>query len=482
MNKPLRRVSVFCIALVLALMGWATWIQGAKADTFADDEHNPRVGIEKYSRPLGNILVDGHPVTGSAPTDGTLAYKRTYTDGPLYAPLTGYSSQIYGSTQLESLYGDVLDGTDSRLQSPLNLVSRERAKGGDVATTLDAKVQKAGYEALGNKTGAAVALDPATGRILGMISTPSYDPGKFAGQSTADQKAWAAMTGDKSQPHLNRALRQTYPPGSTFKLVVAAAALENGLYSSVDERTDSPNPYRLPNTRTDLTNENAAAPCENATLRTALQYSCNNVFGKLAADLGEKKVKEQAEKFGFNDAKIDIPVRASKSVYPSGMDAAQTALSGIGQFDDQATPLQMAMVVSAIAHGGELKTPYEVDKITDGDGNTVQQYSPKTYKTAMSKQNAEQLQSAMQTVVEKGTGSGAKIDGLTVGGKTGTAQHGVDNSGMPYAWFVSYAENAQGHQVAVATVVEDSDASRDDISGGGLAGPVAKAMMKAALS
>ncbi|GAA0483856.1 peptidoglycan D,D-transpeptidase FtsI family protein [Streptomyces olivaceiscleroticus] len=481
MNKPLRRVSVFCIALVLALMGWITWTQGVKADSLADDEHNPRVTIQKYSRPLGNILVDGRPVTGSARTDGSLAYKRTYTDGPLYAPLTGYTSQIYGSTQLEALYGDVLDGSDSRLQSPVNLVSRERAKGGDVATTLDSKIQKAGYEALGNKTGAAVALDPATGRILGMVSTPSYDPGKFAGQSDADQKAWAKLTGDKAQPHLNRALRQTYPPGSTFKLVVAAAALENGLYSSVDERTDSPNPYRLPNTRTDLTNENPAAPCKDATIRTALQYSCNNVFGKMAADLGEKKVKEQAEKFGFNDSKIDVPVRAGKSIYPSGMDSAQTALSGIGQFDDQATPLQMAMVVSAIANDGELKTPYEVDKITDGGGNTVQDYGPKKYSTAMSQENAEQLQSAMQTVVEKGTGSGARIDGLTVGGKTGTAQHGVDNSGTPYAWFVSYAEDSQGHQVAVASVVEDSDAARSEISGGGLAGPVAKAMMEAAL-
>lgn len=482
MNRPLRRVSVFCIALVLALMGWATWIQGAKAETLAGDQHNPRVNIEKYSRPLGNILVDGRPVTGSAQTDGTLAYKRSYTDGALYAPVTGYSAQTYGATQLESLYGDVLDGSDSRLQSPANLVSRERAKGGDVATTIDAKVQKAGYEALGNKTGAAVALDPDTGRILGMVSTPSYDPGKFAGQSAADQKAWTKLTGDEKQPHLNRALRQTYPPGSTFKLVVAAAALENGLYSSVDERTDSPNPYRLPNTSTDLTNENPAAPCEDATIRTALQYSCNNVFGKLAADLGEKKVKEQAEKFGFNDARIDVPVRASKSVYPSGMDSAQTALSGIGQFDDQATPLQMAMVVSAIAGGGELKTPYEVDKVTDGSGNTVQQYSPKTYSTAMSKENAEQLQSAMQTVVEKGTGSGAKIDGLTVGGKTGTAQHGVDNSGTPYAWFVSYGKDSQGNQVAVAAVVEDSDAARSEVSGGGLAGPVAKAMMEAALT
>ncbi|MFG2137363.1 peptidoglycan D,D-transpeptidase FtsI family protein [Streptomyces sp. NPDC048650] len=482
MNKPLRRAAIFCLALILALMGWVTWLQGAKAGDYKDDAHNPRVTIGKYSAPLGNILVDGEPVTGSKATSDTLRYKRTYKDGPQYAPVTGFTSQIFGSNQLESLYGKVLDGSDSRLQSPADALSRERAKGGDVATTIDARVQKAGYRALGDKKGAAVAMDPATGRILGMVSTPSYDPGTFAGSSGADQKAWRKMSGDAEHPEVNRALRQPLPPGSTFKLVVAAAALENGLYSSVDEPTRSPDPYPLPNSRTKLTNENASAPCKNADIRTALQYSCNTVFGKMAVDLGKDKVKAQAEKLGFNDGKIDTPVRAGKSVYPSDMDAAQTALSGIGQFNDQATPLQMAMVSSAIANGGELKTPQLVDKLTDGGGNTVQQNGPKTYRKAMSADTAGQLRSAMRTVVDKGTGSGAKIGGLTVGGKTGTAQHGVDNSGTPYAWFVSYARNSAGHQVAVAVMVEDGHAARNEVSGNGLAAPVARAMMKAALS
>ncbi|AIA03635.1 penicillin-binding protein [Streptomyces noursei ZPM] len=482
MNRPLRRISVFCLALVLALMGWATWIQGAKASDYREDPHNPRVNIAKYSAPLGNILVDGQPVTGSAATSSSLKYKRTYKDGPLYAPVTGFSSQIFGSTQLESLYGDLLGGSDSRLQNPADTLLHERPKGGDVATTIDPKVQKAGYDALGDKTGAAIALDPATGRILGMVSTPSYDPGKFAGSGTADQKAWQALANDSAQPNLNRALRQPLPPGSTFKLVVAAAALENGLYSSVDQPTTSPNPYTLPNTRTQLTNESASAPCENATIRTALQYSCNTVFAKMAVDLGKDKVRAQAEKFGFNDAKMDVPVRATKSVYPSDMDQAQTALSGIGQFDDQATPLQMAMVAAAIADGGDLKTPQLVDKLTDGGGNTVQQNDPKTYHKAMSSRTAAQLRSAMQTVVDKGTGSNAKIDGVTVGGKTGTAQHGVDNSGTPYAWFVSYGDDGKGHQVAVAVMVEDGHAARNEVSGNGLAAPIAKAMMQAALS
>ncbi|MFE3885367.1 peptidoglycan D,D-transpeptidase FtsI family protein [Streptomyces lydicus] len=484
MNKPLRRASIFCLALIVALMGWATWIQGAKAGEYKEDPHNPRVAIGKYAAPLGNILVGGEPVTGSAATSATFKYKRTYRDGPLYAPVTGFTSQIFGHNQLESLYGDLLDGSDSRLQSPADALTRTRAKGGDVATTIDPAVQKAGYRALDGKKGAAVAMDPATGRILGMVSTPSYDPGTFAGSAGSDQKAWKKMSADPDHPEVNRALRQPLPPGSTFKLVVAAAALENGLYSSVDEPTHSPDPYTLPHTRTELTNENRAAPCKNADIRTALQYSCNTVFAKMAVDLGKDKVKAQAEKFGFNDAKVDTPVRAGKSVYPSGMDEAQTALSGIGQFDDQATPLQMAMVSSALANGGELKKPQLVDKLTDGGGNTVQDFGPAAYRggKAVSAHTAGQLKSAMRTVVDKGTGSGAKIGGLTVGGKTGTAQHGVDNSGTPYAWFVSYAEDGKGHRVAVAVMVEDGHAARNEVSGNGLAAPTARAMMKAALA
>ncbi|WP_248843864.1 penicillin-binding transpeptidase domain-containing protein, partial [Streptomyces albus] len=242
----------------------------------------------------------------------------------------------------------------------------------------------------------------------------------------------------------NRALRQAVPPGSTFKLVVAAAALEDGLYSSVDEPTRSPDPYTLKGTSTPLENENKAAPCENASLRTALRYSCNNVFAKLATDLGAGKVRKQAEKFGFDDEKQDVPVRAATSNFPKKMDAAQTGLSGIGQFEVTATPLQMAMVSQAIANGGELVDPHMVSRVQDSSGHTLESFEDPDSHRVMSQDTASQLRSAMRTVVEKGTGSNAQIDGMTVGGKTGTAQHGVDNSGTPYAWFTSYAQNADG--------------------------------------
>ncbi|MEV0209672.1 penicillin-binding transpeptidase domain-containing protein [Streptomyces sp. NPDC050788] len=481
MNKTIRRASVFTLLLVFALLVRATWVQFYDAKALADDTKNRRNAIKTYAEPLGNIIVGGRSITGSAPTkDSDLKYKRTYKDGKLYAAVTGYASQAYAPTQLEGIYQHLLDGTDTSLGTVMDTVTGKRADPGDVITTIDPDVQKAAYDALGDKKGAAVAIDPATGRILAVVSTPSYDPSSLTDANTAGT-AWKKLNADPDKPLTNRALRQPLPPGSTFKLVVAAAALEDGLYSSVDEKTDSPDPYTLPGTTTDLSNENPSAPCENASIRTGLQYSCNNVFAKMAVDLGQDKVKAMAEKFGFNDTTQDVPVRAYTSVYPSDMDRSSTALTGIGQYDVTATPLQMAMVSAAIADGGKLRSPHMVAQTTDSGGDVLKNYDDDTStEQIVSSSTAEQLQSAMQTVVEKGTGTNARIDGVTVGGKTGTAQHGENNSKTPYAWFTSYGK-ADGKQVAVAVVVEQSDAARSEVSGNGLAAPVARAMMEAAL-
>ncbi|MFJ2258143.1 peptidoglycan D,D-transpeptidase FtsI family protein [Streptomyces sp. NPDC087844] len=481
MNKTIRRASVFTLLLVFALLVRATWVQFYEGRALAEDKDNRRNAIEQYAYPLGNIVVGGDAVTGSArTTGGDLKYKRTYTDGSLYAAVTGFSSQVFGATQLEGVYQQLLDGTDNRLKNPLDTVTGKRSDPGDVITTIDPDVQKAAYEALGDKKGAAVAIDPGTGRILGVVSTPSYDPSVLSG---GDSDAWNKLTKDSEKPMTNRALRQPLPPGSTFKLVVAAAALEDDLYSSVDERTDSENPYTLPGTTTVLANESKSAPCENASIRVALQYSCNNVFAKMAVDLGQDKLKAMAEKFGFNDASQDVPVRAYTSVYPSDMEKSSTALTGIGQFDVTATPLQMAMVSAAIANGGKLVSPHMVSRISDANGDVLENYDDETEsEEIVSSSTAEQLQSAMQTVVEEGTGTNARIAGATVGGKTGTAQHGENNSKTPYAWFTSYAKSdSSDKEVAVAVVVEQSDAARSEVSGNGLAAPVAEAMMRAAL-
>ncbi|MGW1911329.1 peptidoglycan D,D-transpeptidase FtsI family protein [Streptomyces sp. NPDC002076] len=483
MNKTIRRASVFALLLVLALLVRATWVQFYDGKALADDNDNRRNAIRTYSQPLGNIIVAGNAITGSTRTKGSdLVYKRTYADGRLYSAVTGYASQAYAPTQLEGVYKDLLNGTDNRLKNVLDTLTGKRADPGNVLTTIDPDVQKAAYRALGDTKGGAVAIDPKTGKILAAVSTPSYDPASLTDANTAGT-AWKQLNADKDKPLTNRALRQPLPPGSTFKLVVAAAALEDGLYKNVDEPTDSPDPYVLPGTVRPLTNENKSAPCKNASIRVALQYSCNNVFGHMAVQLGQDKVRSMAEKFGFNDDKQDVPVRAYTSVYPSGMDQAQTGLSGIGQFDVTATPLQMAMVSAAIANGGKLVSPHMVSQITDSGGEVLQNYDDSAdSKQIVSSSTAEQLQSAMETVVKDGTGTNALIDGATVGGKTGTAQHGENNSKTPYAWFTSFAKSdTNGKEVAVAVMVEQSDAARSEVSGNGLAAPVAKAMMQAAL-
>ncbi|NEB79701.1 penicillin-binding protein 2 [Streptomyces sp. SID14478] len=484
MNKPLRRIAIFCGLLVLALLIRDNWLQYVQADSLQTNEKNRRVTIERYAQPRGDIIVDGKPITGSKATSGTdLKYKRTWKDGPMWSPVTGYASQIVGATQIESIEDGMLTGNDDRLffRRTLDMITGKKKEGGNVVTTLNARAQKAAYDGLKNRgKGAVAAIEPSTGKILALASTPSYDPSDFAGNSTTDSKTFQKLDKNKDKPLLNRALRETYPPGSTFKLVTAAAALESGKYDP-DQKTDTPLPWTMPGTTTPLPNE-GNIPCKDATLRVALKVSCNTVFGKVGADLGNDEMVKEADKFGFNKEQF-VPVRSNASNFDDDMNVSQTALSSIGQYNTAATPLQMAMVASAIANDGKLMEPYMVDELQAPNLDTIEKTEPKEMSRPLSSENAQKLQSMMETVVNDpgGTGSNAKIPGVTVGGKTGTAQHGVDNSEKPYAWFVSYAKTSSGSPVAVAVVVEDSAASRQDISGGGLAAPIAKSVMQAVI-
>ncbi|MEV0846106.1 penicillin-binding protein 2 [Streptomyces sp. NPDC049954] len=484
MNKPLRRIAIFCGLLVLALLIRDNWLQYVQADSLQKDDANPRIAIDRYAQPRGDIIVDGKPVTGSVATDGTdLKYKRTWKDGPMWAPVTGYASQLIGTTQIESLEDDILTGNDDRLffRRTLDMLTGKKKQGGNVVTTINADAQKAAYDGLKARgKGAVAAIDPSTGAILALASTPSYDPSSFAGITTKDGNTFSKLDKDKDKPLLNRALRETYPPGSTFKIVTAAAALESGKYTDIDAPTDTPLPWIMPGTKTPLPNE-GPIPCKNATLRVALQVSCNTVFGKIGADLGNDKMVEEAEKFGFNQQQF-VPVRSNASNFSKDMNDSQVALSSIGQFNTAATPLQMAMVASAVANDGKLMEPYMVRELQAPNLDTIEKHEPKEMSRPLSEENAQKLQSMMETVTEKGTGTAARIPGVTVGGKTGTAQHGENNSEKPYAWYLSYAKTDQGSPVAVAVVVEDDAAtSRQDVSGGGLAAPIAKSVMEAVL-
>ncbi|MBV6698683.1 penicillin-binding transpeptidase domain-containing protein [Kitasatospora aureofaciens] len=479
-----RRAGTFCLLLIATLCVQATRVQVFEAKELDHNSANQRLTIERYSQPRGNILVGADPVTGSVPTGGRYDYKRSYTDGPMYAAVTGFASQAYGNTQLEGTEDDLLTGTDGRLASwaVWNALARKQNPGGDVYTTLDRAAQEAAMRGLGSQKGAVAAIEPATGRILALASTPSYDPGSFAGYSSADQTAWNRLQTDTDQPMLNRALRQTYPPGSTFKVVTAAAALADGIVTDIDAPTDAPSPYVMPGTTTPLVNATSACDRPGLSLDTAMVLSCNSVLGYLGVQTGLDRMVGMAASFGFNDGRLDMPVRPARSNFDTKMNQSQVALSSIGQFDTAATPLVMAMVAAGVANNGTVMRPQLVDKLTKSDGAVVQLMKPAVYKRAMTPEVAGQVQTLMTDVVEDGTGRNARIGGAVVGGKTGTAQHGVDNSGTPYAWFISWAKPAGSTAVppvAVAVVIADSDAT--DVTGGGLAAPIARSVMQAVL-
>ncbi|MFJ5531307.1 penicillin-binding transpeptidase domain-containing protein [Streptomyces sp. NPDC093261] len=479
----IRRAAALCAVLLVALLLNATRVQIFESERYGDNPANHRQAIDRYGRPRGDIVVDGRPVTGSRDTGGMFRFERTYTDGPLYAPVTGFASQRYGTTLLENAQDPVLAGTDPMLSLfPLwNDLVRKRPPGGRVVTTLNGAAQRAAFRYLAGRTGAVAAIEPATGRVLALVSAPSYDPGELSGASASAARAWARLNGDAAQPMLNRAIRQTYPPGSTFKVVTAAAALDSGLVWDPDDPTPSPDPYLLPGTTTRLTNETDG--CANASLRYAFVWSCNTVFAKMGVAVGLRTMAATAEGFGFNDPGLRVPFAVAPSTFDRKLDQAQLAMSSIGQFDTRATPLQMAMVAAAVAGGGSVKTPYLVEKTTTSHGETVSATGPRTRYRAMSPATAALLREMMTEVVQEGTGRSAAIPGALVGGKTGTAQHGVGNSGRPYAWFISWAQpdDAAEPAVAVAVVVEDATGARGEISGGGDAGPIAKAVMEAVL-
>ncbi|MGW1891147.1 penicillin-binding transpeptidase domain-containing protein [Streptomyces sp. NPDC002004] len=477
----IRRAAVFCALLFVALLVNVARVQLVQAGSLGDNPANRRPAIARYERPRGNILVGGAAVTGSRDSGEQLRYERTYKDGPLYAPVTGFSSQVYGTSFLEGTEDGILSGTDPLL-APLPLWDGAlRSPGGDVVTTIDAGAQRAAYEGLGRRKGAVAAVEPSTGRVLALVSTPSYDPALLSGNSSTVMRTWQRLNDDPDRPMLNRAIRQTYPPGSTFKVVTAAAALEAGLVPRLDARTDSPDPYTLPGTRVELTNE--FDDCENASLRYAFAWSCNTVFAKLGVEVGLKPMADMAGNFGFNDAGLRIPYAVSSSTFDRTMDASQLAMSSIGQFDTRATPLQMALVAAAVANGGSFRPPYLVERTTTRGGQTVRSAGVQGARQAMSPSTAMQLRELMTDAVADGTGTNGAIRGAVVGGKTGTAQHGVDNSGVPYAWFIAWAQKdgAVEPSVAVAVVVEDEDADRTDISGGGTAAPIAREVMEAVL-
>ena len=473
MNRQIRAVSLLAGLMFLALMVNLTGSAMFRQASLNNDPHNVRVRDAEFSQNRGNILVGSRPIATTTSSNGKFAYQRVYLSGPKYAPITGYYSYYYGRSMLEQTQNAQLTGTSDAqwLSRITGTLSGHKPEGGSITTTINAKAQDAAWDGLKGKKGAVVALDYTTGAVLAMASSPSYDPNELASHHLNDTtRAWKNLVADPSSPLTNRANREIYPPGSTFKLVTAAAALQNGYHPN--SMVDSPENWILPGTRTPLTNETNCGG-SRITLAHALDISCNTAFGKVGVSLGQDKIRDQAERFGFGKV-VNSDVSSVASRFPQNLTDAQLAQSSIGQFDVAASPLQMAMVTAGIANGGKLMTPYLTAQVRASNLQVVSEHHPKQMSQPMTKESAEQLKAMMASVVNNGTGKRARINGTTVGGKTGTAQ--TVKGKAPYAWFVGWSDNPH---VAVAVFIQSLDTAINEISGGRLAAPIARDVIEA---
>lgn len=481
MNKPIRRVAMACLLLFVAVLINANVVQFANAKNLQNKPGNSRALYAQYDRKRGDIVTStGVTIASSTPTNDAYKYLRTYSQALPYAPITGFYSIVYGASDIEQTENSILAGTDDRLfvRQLTNLITGRTPQGGSVVLTVDPTLQEAAYKALAGRKGAVVALDPSTGAILALVSSPSYDPNLL---SSHDEKAikaeWAKLLADPNNPMLDRALNQTYPPGSTFKLVTASAALSSGQYNP-QSVIPAPTVLPYPNSTKSLKNF-AGETCgdgKTTTLIDALTISCNTAFGNLGETLGQDALRRQAEAFGFNNS-FSVPMKSATSVFPANLDAAQTIQSAIGQFNVRATPLQMAMIAACIANGGTLMKPYLVKQLVGPNLAVIDTTKPTPIRQAISAQVAAQLTQMMESVVDKGTGTTAQIPGVKVAGKTGTAENAEGKP--PHAWFVSFAP-ADQPKIAIAVVVENGGGV-NDATGAMVAAPIAKAVMTAAL-
>ncbi|SFL63094.1 peptidoglycan D,D-transpeptidase FtsI family protein [Geodermatophilus ruber] len=476
MNAPLRRVAISVLVLFTLLIVNVNYIQVVRSDELRNDPSNTRVLAEEYDRERGSIVVDGTEVALSVPTDGRLTYLRQYPQGPVYAPVTGYYSLVYGNTQLERAENEILAGSDPRLtfRRLADLFTGRDPAGGDVVVTLDPAVQETAMAELEGVTGAVAALDPSTGAVLGLASTPSFDPNQLSSHDPQAIRDYAAeLEASEHDPRLNRAIGDNYPPGSVFKVIVAAAALANGY--TPDSVIPAPDTLTLPGTSTTLENFGGSS-CSSTgeqTLIDALTISCNTAFAQLGIDLGEDRVREMAEAFGMDGEGRQIPLPVAPSSMGDPENDAQLGVSSIGQQDVRMTPLQAAMIAAAVANDGTLMNPYLVDQLRAPDLSVLDQTDPEELSEPVSPEVAEQLTEMMTSVVANGSGRAARIPGVEVAGKTGTAQVA---EGVPdHNWFIGFAP-ADDPQIAVAVFVANGGGT-----GGDTSAPIAREVMRAYL-
>ncbi|MEV3903722.1 D,D-transpeptidase PbpA [Mycobacterium sp. NPDC050551] len=488
MNTSLRRIAVTIMALIVLLLANATMTQVFRADGLRSDPRNQRVLLDEYSRQRGQISAGGELLAYSVSTNGRFRFLRVYPEPQAYAPVTGFYSLSYSSSGLERAEDTILNGSDERLfaRRLADFFTGRDPRGGNVATTINPQVQQAAWDAMSEGCngrackGAVVALEPTTGKILAMVSAPSYDPNLLASHNLDEQAtAWGQLRDNPDNPLVNRAISETYPPGSTFKVITTAAALQAGATPNTTV-TAAPR-ITLPDSTATLENFGGSS-CgggPTATLREAFARSCNTAFVELGIDTGADALRDTAQSFGLDDAPAPIPLQVAESTVGPIADGAALGISSIGQKDVALTPLQNAMVAATIANEGVTMRPYLVDSLKGPDLANISTTSPVEERRAVTPQVASTLTDLM-VGAEQVTQQKGAIAGVQIASKTGTAEHGSDpRNTPPHAWYIAFAP-AQAPKVAIAVLVENGG-DRLSATGGALAAPIGRATIAAAL-
>jgi peptidoglycan glycosyltransferase len=487
MNTSLRRVSVAIMALIVLLLANATLTQVFTADGLRSDPRNQRVLLDEYSRQRGQISAGGQLLAYSTSTEGRFRFLRVYPNPLAYAPVTGFYSLRYSSAGLERAEDAVLNGSDERLfgRRLADFFTGRDPRGGNVGTTLNPQVQQAAWDAMqqgcnGPCKGAVVALEPSTGKILAMVSAPSYDPNLLASHDVDKQStAWEQLRDDPNAPLVNRAISETYPPGSTFKVITTAAALQEG--ATEDTQLTAASRISLPDSTATLENYGGSS-CGSgptASLREAFAKSCNTSFVQLGINTGADALRGAARAFGLDSTLLPIPLQVADSTVGPISDQAALGMSSIGQKDVAVTPLQNAVVAATIANDGVRMAPYLVDDLKGPDLANISTTAPQQVQRAVSSQVATTLTDLM-IGAEQATQQKGAIAGVQIASKTGTAEHGTDpRNTPPHAWYIAFAP-AKAPKVAVAVLVENGG-DRLSATGGALAAPIGRATIAAAL-
>lgn len=473
MNGPIRRIAFGIFVSLFALLVGVTWYQVVRADELRDDPRNPRPALAERGKERGLIVTrDGTVVARSVedPEDPR-SFVREYPEGEAFAHLVGYSSFILGNTALENAYSaELRSRRDLTISDIVAAILGRDLRPQSLEITADAALQRAALDALGDNQGAVVALDPATGAVLASVSSPSFDPARLIGDDAAEQ--WEELLAADGEPLRDRATQELYAPGSTFKTVVAAAALDTGVAMPGTIFAD-PVEFDLPGSESTISNA-SNRPCndgESATLLQALVRSCNTIFADLAIQIGAVDIGITAEALGFNQ-EIDYEWEIPEAVWDTATladDPAALGQSGIGERDVRATPLHMAMVAAAVANDGVAVSPFAVRRIFDADGVTLEELEISELGRAMTSETSQTLTQMMERVVTEGTGRQAAVPGVRVAGKTGTATGQGDFSNP---WFIGFAP-VDDPTIALAVLIEGSPASGESASGGSLAAPIA---------